>query len=97
MRRKSTPDLEIATLAQRQGGVVSRRQLRAIGLSAEFIDRRLQSGRLHRVHAGAYAVGHRVLSADGLRWAAVLACGEGAVVSHWSAAIAWDLCAPRAP
>jgi uncharacterized protein DUF559 len=38
--------------------------------------------RLHDVHAGVYAVGHRVLSARGHWMAAVLACGFDALLSH---------------
>ena len=94
MRRLSAPDLEIATLADRQQGVVARRQLRAIGLSASAIDRRLRSGRLHRLHHGVYAVGHRRVGAGGRRWAAVLACGDGAALSHRSAAIVWGMVPP---
>jgi hypothetical protein len=86
-----TPDLVIAALAERQGGIVSRAQLVARGLSAQSIDRRIRAGRLHIVYRGVYAVGHRVLGAEGRRWAAVLACGDGAVLSHASAADAWDI------
>ena len=47
--------------------------------------------RLHRVHRGVYAVGHRDLSSHGRCLAAVFACGRGAVVSHASAAWLWGL------
>jgi very-short-patch-repair endonuclease len=62
-----------------------------MGLTSEDIDRRLRSGRLHRIHWGVYAVGHRVLTREGRWMAAVLACGKGAVLSHATAAAAWDL------
>ena len=42
--------------------------------------------RLHDVHRGVYAVGHRVLGARGRWMAAVLACGPGALLSHRSCA-----------
>jgi hypothetical protein len=84
-------DRTIATLAGRQHGVVSRRQLRAIGLSETAIDRRVARGRLHPVHRGVYAVGHRVLGVHGRWMAAVLACGPGAALSHRSAAALWEL------
>ena len=48
-------------------------------------------GRLHVVHRGVYAVGHTAVGPLGRRWAAVLACGEGAVLSHASAGAAWGL------
>ena len=55
------------------------------------IDRRIASGRLHPLHRGVFAVGHRVLSLKG-RWvAAVLASGPGAVLSHVTAAALWSM------
>jgi hypothetical protein len=54
-------------------------------------------GRLHRVHVGVYAVGHRKLSAHGHRMAAVLACGPGAVFSHRAGAALWGLRASARP
>jgi hypothetical protein len=84
-------DARIAELAGRQHGVVARRQLLAAGVTEEAVEVRLRAQRLHRVHAGVYAVGHRVLSREG-RWrAAVLACGTGAVLSHRSAAALWGI------
>jgi very-short-patch-repair endonuclease/predicted transcriptional regulator of viral defense system len=84
-------DAVIAALATRQHGVVSREQLRRIGLSEDEIDRRIRAGRLHPIHRGVYAVGHRRLSREGRYLAAVLASGEGAVLSHRSAADLWEL------
>jgi very-short-patch-repair endonuclease len=40
---------------------------------------------------GVYAVGHPLLTAEGRWMAAVLACGEGTLLSHRSAAILWGL------
>ena len=87
------PDVRIAALAELQGGVVSRAQLVAAGFSAKAINSRVRVGRLHIVHRGVYAVGHRLLGPVGLRWAAVLACGAGAALSHASAGDAWGLVA----
>lgn len=53
--------------------------------------RRVEAGRLHRLHQGVYAVGHARPPQEGLWMAAALACGEGAVVSHRSAAALWGL------
>jgi very-short-patch-repair endonuclease len=95
MRRKSQPDLAIAATAERQHGVISHPQLVALGLSREAIQRRVRAGRLHRIHQGVYAVGHRRLTQRG-RWsAAVLAGGAGAVLSHGSAAALWQLLPAR--
>jgi very-short-patch-repair endonuclease len=84
-------DTEVAQLAARQHGVVSRAQLLAAGLSSDAIVRRTAAGRLHRVHAGVYAVGHRLLMPHARYLAAVLACGDHAVLSHRSAATLWGL------
>jgi hypothetical protein len=81
----------MAELAGRQWGVVSLAQLRAAGLSDDAVQRRVEAGRLHRLHRGVYAVGHTVLKREGRWLAAVLACGAGAVLSHRSAAAHWAL------
>jgi hypothetical protein len=82
-------DLAVAVLAERQSGVVSTAQLRAVGLARGAVHHRVKRGRLHPVHRGVYAVGHTRLTFRGRLWAAVLAC-DG-VVSHRSAAAVWDL------
>lgn len=84
-------DVRVADSAERQHGVVARRQLVALGLGREAIGVRLRSGRLHRMHQGVYSVGHRVVSREARWMAAVLACGEGAVLSHRSAAALWGI------
>jgi len=84
-------DAEIARLANRQHGVVGTRQLAALGLARGGVARRAQAGRLHLVHRGVYAVGHRVLTVDGRRMAAVLAAGPDALLSHASAAALWEI------
>lgn len=91
MRREVETDWAIAALAGAQGGVISREQLLILGLSGAAIDHRVRAGRLHPVHRGVYAVGHRVVSAEGRWMAAVLACGGGAALSHESAAAAWEI------
>jgi hypothetical protein len=88
---KSDCDALIARIAARQHGVVSSAQLQSAGMSPSAIDRRVHAARLHRIHRGVYAVGHRRLSDEGRWMAAVLACGEGAVVSHLSAAELWGI------
>jgi len=85
------PDVAIAQTATRQHGVVSFEQLLAAGLSASGISRRANTGRLHRVFRGVYAVGHTRLSGEGRWMAALLAYGEGATLSHRSAAQLWAL------
>ncbi|HET9154503.1 MAG TPA: DUF559 domain-containing protein [Solirubrobacterales bacterium] len=89
-----TPDFLVAEIAARQHGVSTLRQLEAAGLSKRAAAGRVRSGRLHRLHRGVYAVGHRAPSWHGRWMAAVLACGEGAVLSHHSAAALWKLLKP---
>jgi very-short-patch-repair endonuclease len=80
---------KIARLAERQYGVVSRRQLLGLGFSRREIETRINTHRLNPLHPGVYAVGHRVIPREGRWTAAVLASGPGAVLSHWSAAALW--------
>lgn len=84
-------DRGVARLATRQRGVVSRGQLRALGLSDDQIDRRRWSGRLIAVHRGVYAVGHEALSDEARVVAALLAAGPKAVASHRTAAALFGL------
>jgi very-short-patch-repair endonuclease len=80
------PDAVAAGIAARQHGVISLTQLRYAGLTRRAIGRRVASGKLYRIHRGVYAVGHPGLSREGRWMAAVVACGDGAVLSHRSAA-----------
>jgi Transcriptional regulator, AbiEi antitoxin/Protein of unknown function (DUF559) len=73
--------------------VLSRAQLRELGVERGAVQKAVRAGRLHRVHHGVYALGHAVLRVEGHRLAAVLACGPGAVLSHRSAASHWGLLA----
>src|SRR3954465_1469410 len=79
-------DQRVARLAARQHGVVALRQLRDLGLGPRGANERVETGRLHRIHYGVYAVGHPRLTLDGKRMGAVLACGPGAVLSYRDAA-----------
>jgi predicted transcriptional regulator of viral defense system len=76
----------IAALAERQHGVVTLSQLQSFGLGRSGVSRRAQTGRLHRIHRGVYAVGRPHLTQHGRWMAAVLACGPRAVLSHRSGA-----------
>ena len=89
MSGKSGIDHAIAALAKRQGGVISYKQLIGLGCSRWEIEYRVKVGRLHRIHRGVYAVGHRVLGVVGRRWAAALAYASDAAVSHAAAGAAW--------
>jgi very-short-patch-repair endonuclease len=89
--KRAKADLVIARIAARQHGVVSGGQLQSARLGRQAIYRRLQAGRLHRLHRGVYAVGHTNLSFEGRCLAAALAVGGEAAVSHRSAAVVWGI------
>lgn len=84
---------EAWALARRQHFVLTRQQLLGLGFHPDAIRHRVEVGRLHSVHAGVYAVGRRELSRLGELMAAVLACGQDAVLSHVAAAELWGLVA----
>jgi very-short-patch-repair endonuclease len=94
---KPQRDAAIARLAARQHGVICVQHLYGLGVPASSIKRRVAAGRLHRIHRGVYAVGHTGLSNEGRWMAAVLACGEGAVLSHSSAGELWGIVRARRP
>jgi very-short-patch-repair endonuclease len=96
MRPKlARPDQLTADIASRQQGVVTIAQLYRAGLTPDAVKHRVRTGRLHRIHRGVYAVGHAELGRKG-RWkAATLAMGDGATLSHRSAAELWALLGPR--
>jgi very-short-patch-repair endonuclease len=91
MGGQNDTDRVIAALAADQHGIVARPHLVQAGVTVREIERRLESGRLHGLYRGVYAVGHTVLTRQGRWMAAVLACGDCAVLSHETAAAAWDL------
>jgi very-short-patch-repair endonuclease len=85
----------LARLATSQHGVIARRQLPALGFGDDAIGARLDAGRLHALHREVFAVGHTRVSRHGRWLAAVLAYGDGALLSHRSAAALWGLARPR--
>lgn len=87
-------DWGIVARAEAQEGLVTYAQLRALGLSEDAIFARLRVGRLHRRHHLVYTVGHRLLRPRGEWLAACWAAGEGAVLSHLSAAAFYGWIAP---
>jgi very-short-patch-repair endonuclease len=78
-------DRRVARLAEKQYGIVARRQLELLGLGRGSIEARVRRGLLHSVHRGVYAVGHGLIPREGRWMAAVMACGDEAVLSHRTA------------
>jgi very-short-patch-repair endonuclease len=96
-KRTGSTGHAIAALAERQHGIVARSQLRELGLRDGAIDDRISSGYLQPVFRGTFAVGHRAISRPGRMLAAVLACDDGTVLSHGSAAELLGLWDKRLP
>jgi very-short-patch-repair endonuclease len=91
MREKQRrADGGLSDLATRQHGIVSARQLRALGFSENLITIEAKRGRLRRLHRRVYAVGHEALTWEGWCVAAV-AANAPCVASHWSAGWTWGL------
>jgi predicted transcriptional regulator of viral defense system len=84
-------------LVRAQHGVITHGQLVGLGFGSEAIKHRLAKGRLHSVTRGVYAVGRPELTREGQWMAAVLACGDGAVISHLTAAVLWRLLKREGP
>jgi hypothetical protein len=86
------------SVAEAQDGVVTRAQALAAGLTASTIRCHLGAGRWQRLGRGVYATFSGPVSREALLWAAVLAAGDGAMLSHETAA---ELCGlvdqPSAP
>jgi hypothetical protein len=87
----------LARIARRQHGVVTRKQLLDADVSSDEIRWRLREGSLIAVHRGVYRVGHRAPSIEARYIAAVLACGEGAVLSGEAAGYLWGVLKGTAP
>jgi hypothetical protein len=75
-------------LASKQQGLVTREQMRALGLSDGAISKAVARHWLHPVFHAVFSVGHRHITTNS-RLLATLACGPGSVVSHGTAA--WQL------
>lgn len=87
----STSHAELRELAERQHGVVARRQLVALGLSQGAITGRVQSGQLTPVGRGVFAIGCRPVGENSRWMTAVLERGPRVWIGDRSAAALWDL------
>lgn len=75
--------------------MIGRSQLLELGLGEDGIATRLRGGRLALVQRGTYVVGHRAWARNSHLFAALLALGEVAALSHWTAAAQWLMAEPR--
>jgi very-short-patch-repair endonuclease len=92
-----TVDEELARIASAGHGVVTAAQLLSAGVTRREIEGRVRRGGLIRVHRGVYRVGHRAPSIEATYLAAVLAAGEGALLSGRAAAHLLGLLRGTAP
>jgi hypothetical protein len=90
-RARADWDRAIAAIAAGQHGIVTHGQLIAIGFSSSAIRARVAAGRLYRLHRGVYAVGFPPFRREAHWLAAVLACGERALLSHRAAGALLDI------
>ncbi len=86
-----TRDQRVGAIANLQRGRVTRRQLLDAGITDGMIHRMAAQGSLHRRYPGVYAVGHLAPIELERETEALLACPDGAVLSHISAAFLWQL------
>lgn len=93
----TSADRTIARIAGMQHGLITTAQLLEAGLSPQAIHRRVRRGQLIRIHRGVHRVGHAAPSVEADYLAAVLACGEGAVLGGRAAAHLLGLVARRPP
>jgi hypothetical protein len=78
-------DQLIAATAHGQRGLVTYPQLVEIGLSGAAVAKRVDAGRLHRIHPGVYAVGHQALDHEALVMAAILWSNDGCAAGRCAA------------
>ena len=77
----------MAEFAAAHHRVLHARELRAFGISQPTITRWLARGRLRREHRAVYVYGSGELTTEGMLYAAAVAIGDDAAVSHISAAV----------
>jgi uncharacterized protein DUF559 len=82
----------IRELAERQHAVFATWQLLDRGIAEDTLRSRREIGSVIPLFQGVYALGHGRLTREARWMAAVLACGPGAVLSHFSAGHLWGLC-----
>jgi hypothetical protein len=75
----------IRELEDQQAGVVSRRQLRALGWTDGQIDHEIRYGRWHAPASGVVALQNGALTYDQRLWLGVLHAGAGSALSHLTA------------
>ena len=81
-------------IAGRQENIITRDQVLSLGLGRGSIEHRVAIGRWQRLHRCIYLIGSAPPTPSARARAAALALGDGAVVSHRTAAVVWALLPP---
>jgi very-short-patch-repair endonuclease len=81
----------LAALARAQNGNATWQQLPDLALSKATVDHRVATKIWHRLHRGVYCLGDPDLIPRARESGALLAVGDGAVISHASAAAVWGI------
>lgn len=81
----------VARVGRRQDNVLTIEQLLEAGLGRGAIEHRVEAGMMQRLHRGVYLLGAAPPTLMARARAAVFACGDGAVLSHRSAAEVYGL------
>ena len=80
---------KLVALARTQHGAISVAQARNLGYSRSALSRFVAAGLVYRAHHAVYVLGVPTGSRGTQRWAALLAGGAGALLSHRSAGALW--------
>jgi very-short-patch-repair endonuclease len=89
--RRGSADGRIAQLAGRQHGIFSRRQALQLEANPNLIWRRIAAGRWEQMYPGVYRIAGTPLMPRQSLMASCIAWGEGAIISHRSAAAFWEI------
>src|SRR5689334_4376487 len=81
-----TVEQKLAAIARVQHGLATNEQMLAARIADRDIGRRVRDGGLIRKYRGVFRVGHDAPSLEADYLAAVLACGEGSMLSGRAAA-----------
>jgi hypothetical protein len=96
-RQDGTAEEILARIATGAHGIVTHAQMLGAGITPGEVRSRLRNGLLIAEHPGVYRVGHRAPSVESRYLAAVLACGDGAVLWGLAAAHLLGLVKGAAP
>jgi very-short-patch-repair endonuclease len=86
-----TPDQRAAAVAARQHGLVTLTDLLRCGFSEKAVRTRLRRGSIVRLHHKVFGISGSPETWERRALAAVLAAGDAAIASHWTAARLWEL------